>query len=119
MSEKHLKESRLSHCKLLSGFLILIIVLVKKIRLNSRKLLSAFLVLIVVPATILFGVFFLNDRKYHFISLLIIMYTIIVFFMSFENRKPQTREIIIIAVLSAIAVAGRTAFFSVPGMAIN
>ncbi|MBU3129528.1 ECF transporter S component [Clostridium tagluense] len=92
MSEKHLKENRL----------------------NSRKLLSAFLVLIVVPATILFGVFFLNDRKYHFISLLIIMYTIIVFFMSFENRKPQTREIIIIAVLSAIAVAGRTAFFMLP-----
>lgn len=92
MSEKHLKENCLNH----------------------RKLLSAFVILIIIPITILFGVFFLNDRKYHFISLLIIIYTISIFFMSFENRKPQTREIIIIAVLSAIAVAGRAAFFMLP-----
>jgi len=36
------------------------------------------------------------------------------FFMVFENRKPQARELIVIAVLSAIAVAGRGAFFMLP-----
>jgi len=34
--------------------------------------------------------------------------------MSFEGRKPQAREMILIAVLTAIAVAGRAAFFMVP-----
>ena len=34
--------------------------------------------------------------------------------MIFENRKPQARELVIIAVLSAIAVAGRGAFFMLP-----
>ena len=81
---------------------------------SRRTLLSAVLILFIIPATILFGVFFLNDRKYYFISLLIVIYTMIPFFMVFENRKPQARELIVIAVLSALAVAGRAAFFMVP-----
>ena len=36
------------------------------------------------------------------------------FFMVFENRKPQARELVIIAVLCAIGVAGRAAFFMLP-----
>lgn len=81
---------------------------------SRRMLLSVALILIVIPATILFGVFFLEDRKYYFISLLIIIYTMLPFAMVFEKRKPQARELIIIAVLTAIAVAGRAAFFMVP-----
>jgi len=83
-------------------------------RLNRRTGLAAALILFVIPATILLGVFVLNDRKYYFISLLIILYTMIPFAMVFENRKPQARELIVIAVLAAIAVAGRAAFFMLP-----
>nr|WP_283673312.1 ECF transporter S component [Butyricicoccus sp. Marseille-Q5471] len=36
------------------------------------------------------------------------------FFLVFERRKPQAREIVVIATLCAIAVAGRAAFFFVP-----
>jgi energy-coupling factor transport system ATP-binding protein len=36
------------------------------------------------------------------------------FFLVFEGRKPQARELVIIAVLCAIAVAGRAAFFMLP-----
>ena len=36
------------------------------------------------------------------------------FFLVFEGRKPQAREIMVIAVLAAIGVAGRGAFFMVP-----
>ena len=36
------------------------------------------------------------------------------FFMMFEGRKPKAREIMVIAVLAAIGVAGRAAFFMVP-----
>lgn len=83
-------------------------------RISRRTLLAAMLILVIIPGTILFGVFFLNDRKYYFISLLIVIYTMVPFVMVFENRKPQARELIVIAVLSAIAVAGRGAFFMLP-----
>jgi energy-coupling factor transport system substrate-specific component len=72
------------------------------------------LILLVIPATIMFGVFALDDRKYYFISLLIILYTMLPFALVFERRKPQARELIVIAVLTAIAVAGRAAFFMLP-----
>lgn len=81
---------------------------------NKRTLISALLILLVIPATIMFGVFALDDRKYYFISLLIILYTMLPFALVFERRKPQARELIVIAVLTAIAVAGRAAFFMLP-----
>ncbi|MBB3112761.1 energy-coupling factor transport system substrate-specific component [Paenibacillus phyllosphaerae] len=79
-----------------------------------RTLLASLLILIVIPATIALGIVVLDDRNYYFISLLIILYTMIPFAMVFESRKPQARELIIIAVLTAIAVAGRSAFFMLP-----
>lgn len=85
-----------------------------KIKLSKRTIVSAILILLVIPITILCGVFLLDDRKYYFISMAIIIYTMVPFFMVFENRRPQARELIIIAVLSAIAVAGRAAFFMLP-----
>jgi len=36
------------------------------------------------------------------------------FALVFEGRKPQARELVIIAVLTAIAVVGRAAFFMLP-----
>ena len=44
----------------------------------------------------------------------IILETFIPFLMCFESRKPKAREIIVISVLCAIAVAGRTVFFMTP-----
>lgn len=75
---------------------------------------AAAIILLLIPATIAAGMYLLDDRKYYIISLLMIVYIMIPFFMIFENRKPQARELILIAVLTAIAVAGRAAFFMVP-----
>ena len=36
------------------------------------------------------------------------------FFMVFEGRRPQARELVVIAVLCALGVAGRAAFFMLP-----
>ncbi len=83
-------------------------------KLTKRTLWVAFLILVLIPLTIYIGVFFWGDRKYYFISLLIILETLIPFCMVFESRKPQARELIVISVLCAIAVAGRAAFFSLP-----
>ncbi|HZK02713.1 MAG TPA: ECF transporter S component [Anaerovoracaceae bacterium] len=79
-----------------------------------QKFMTAILFLVMVPATVIGGIVFLDDRKYYFISLLLVIYAMIPFFMGFEGRKPKARELIVIAVLAAIAVAGRAAFFMIP-----
>ena len=87
---------------------------IKERKLSKRTVVASILILFVIPITILYGVFGLNDRKYYYISIAILIYTILPFVMVFEKRKPQAREILIISVLSAIAVAGRGAFFMIP-----
>ncbi|MBE7044268.1 MAG: ATP-binding cassette domain-containing protein [Ruminococcaceae bacterium] len=83
-------------------------------RLSKRTLLAAFLILLVMPLTIYIGVRSLGDRKYYFVSLLLILETMLPFMLIFEHRKPQARELVIISVLCAIAVVGRGAFFMLP-----
>lgn len=79
-----------------------------------RNWLTAGLLLIIIPLTILFGVYCLDDRKYYFVSLLIICETLVPFMALFEKRKPKAREVVVISSLCAIAVAGRAAFFMLP-----
>ncbi|WP_156900546.1 ECF transporter S component [Anaerovorax odorimutans] len=81
---------------------------------NTRSLLSIFLYLICMPATILLGIYLLDDRKYYIVSMLIICYAMIPFYVLFEKRKPKTREIIVISVLIVIGVCGRAVFFMTP-----
>lgn len=81
---------------------------------GKRTWVSMILILIAIPIVIFFGVFFLNDRSEVFIALCIIGLSMIPFFMVFEERKPQAREILLIAVMAAIAVVGRMAFFMIP-----
>lgn len=82
--------------------------------LSKRTAVATFLILLLIPLTIFIGVFYLRDRKYYFISLLIILETMIPFVMIFEERRPQARELVVIAVLCALGVAGRGAFFMLP-----
>ena len=61
---------------------------------------------------------FILVHKFHgkhdvVISLLILAYATIPFFMVFEGRHPQAREIMVIAVMAALGVAGRSAFFMI------
>ena len=83
-------------------------------KLTKRTLTATFLILVLIPLTIYTGISFFGDRKYYFISLLIILETMIPFCMVFESRKPKAREIVVISVLCAIAVAGRAAFLMLP-----
>lgn len=64
--------------------------------------------------TLLCGMYLFDDRKYYFISLLLIAELLFPFFLSFEKRKPPARELALLAALSALGVAGRAAFFMLP-----
>lgn len=81
---------------------------------GKRTVLAFVLILTAIPAVILFGIYFLNDRSDYFISLCVIILSMLPFFFVFENRRPQAREVVVIAVMAALAVAGRAAFFMLP-----
>lgn len=79
-----------------------------------RILVGIFVILLAVPFTIYAGIHFLNDEKYLFISLLIILECMLPFFLAFEGKKPPARDVVILSVLCAIGVAGRAVFAPVP-----
>ncbi|MBO4676756.1 MAG: ATP-binding cassette domain-containing protein [Oscillospiraceae bacterium] len=83
-------------------------------KLSRRTIAAAVCILLLIPLTIFVGVYYLGGRKYYFIALLVMLETMLPFFLVFEGRKPQARELVIIAVLCAIGVVGRAAFFMLP-----
>ena len=86
----------------------------EKRKLSKRTIVASALIFITIPLTIYVGLRFFGDRRFYFTTMLIILQTMIPFALVFESRKPQARELVIIAVLIGIAVAGRTAFFMLP-----
>lgn len=64
--------------------------------------------LLFVPLTLILGSR-MSGRWYYFTSTLMIMELLIPFFLAFEGRKPQARELVVIAVMAALAVAARVA----------
>ena len=60
--------------------------------------------LVLIPATLLLGRS-LSGRSYYITSTLVIVEILVPFIMAFEGRKPQARELVVIAVMCAIAVA--------------
>ena len=81
-------------------------------RRGRRLALCALLAL--VPLTIWMGMTVFRDRKYLFTALLVLLECTAAFLLSFERRRPQAREVAVIAVLCALGVAGRAAFSMLP-----
>lgn len=61
---------------------------------------------LLIPLTLFLGSR-LTGKGYYLTSTLIIVEMLIPFFLMFEGRKPQARELVIIAVMCAIAIASR------------
>ena len=83
-------------------------------RLSKRTLIAAVLILLFIPLTIFAGVVYLGDRYYNAVALMVLAECMVPFILVFEGRKPKARELVVIAVLCAIGVAGRSAFFMLP-----
>lgn len=86
----------------------------EKRKLDKRTVISVFLILLLIPLTLFAGEHYLSGRKYYVISLLILIECMLPFFLVFESRKPRARELVVIAALCAIGVAGRAVFFMLP-----
>ena len=99
-----------------------------------RRIVSIVMLLVFVPAVIAVGMLEFNDRYYYITASLIIICSFIPFLMLFEKRRPRARELVnhqlpqnyirqrrprarelvVIAVMTALGVAGRAAFYMLP-----
>ena len=72
---------------------------------KKRTFTAGLLILIAMPLTLAVGSFLMEKINYMLVSLLVIIYTIIPFFKIFEQRRPKAREIVLIAMMTAITTA--------------
>lgn len=79
-----------------------------------NQVLLELLMAVFAAATIYVGFYVFDNKQYMAVCLLLIVYAMIPFFAGFERRKPKAREIVILAVLIAVATVGRAAFFMIP-----
>lgn len=74
---------------------------------------SIAVIFVMLPVLLVISKYF-GNRKYYLCSILLIVLAMVPFLLSFEQRRPQAREIVTLAVMCAIAVASRAAFIMVP-----
>ena len=75
---------------------------------RKTTIFSLVTLLVLIPATLFLGTQ-LRGRWHYLTSTLVILEAMLPFFLVFETRKPQARELVTIAVMAALAVAGRVA----------
>ena len=86
----------------------------EKRNLGKRTIVASVAILLFIPLTIFAGIFYLDDRQYNLVALLVLLECMMPFILVFEGRKPKPRELVTIAVLCAIGIAGRSLFFMLP-----
>ncbi len=86
----------------------------EKRKLSKRTLAAVVLILLMIPLTLFAGVVYIDRKQYYLTAFAVLIECMLPFFMVFEGRKPKAREMVIIAVLCALSIAGRAAFFMLP-----
>lgn len=81
---------------------------------SKQSIITILLILVFIPTVIAIGMLAWNDRYYYIVSMLIILAALVPFAMLFEHRRPKTRELVLISVMTAFAVMGRAAFYMIP-----
>ena len=81
---------------------------------SKLTILSVLFVFIAAPAIITVTTLFIGSKSYYAAAVMVIICAIVPFFAYFENRRVKTGEIIIIAIMTALAVAARSLFFFIP-----
>ena len=70
---------------------------------------SVLVIFLLIPLTLLLGTK-LKGRAYYLISTLVVIEIMLPFFFRFESRRPQARELAILAVMAALAAVSRVVF---------
>lgn len=81
----------------------------EKIYLKKRKrrvAISTLVIFVLIPLTVYVGIHYWNDYNFMLVSVLILLYVMAPFFMMFERKKPRARELVLVAVMTALTALG-------------
>ena len=76
---------------------------------RKSTLFSLLAIFVLIPLTLFLGTQ-VKGRWYYLISTLIIIELMLPFFLRFEARRPQARELVILTVMAALAAVSRVVF---------
>ena len=75
---------------------------------KKSRIVMLVMLLAVIPATLALGIR-LPGRSYYLLSAIVALEILIPFFMAFEGRRPRPRELVTVAVMSALVTIARVA----------
>ena len=81
---------------------------------KAVRIAAALLAVFILAPAAMIATPYLGGRGYYIAGVLIILIAMIPFFAGFEKRRPEARELVMIAVMCAIAVISRAAFIMLP-----
>jgi energy-coupling factor transport system substrate-specific component len=81
---------------------------------NKKRIL--FIVGLLVGVVVLFwiGIVLYKDRSYNLISIILMVLACVPFYAAYEKKEGDIRRIVIVATMTALAVAGRFVFAPIP-----
>lgn len=81
----------------------------------GKRLVKYALLFLGIPLVLALGASVFKGKQSAFISLAVVILAFVPFFMTFERRETNTRRLVVIAVMTALSVAGRFLFAVLPG----
>lgn len=84
-------------------------------RMNGKKWLSYGILCILVPVIVLGGAVLFADRQYAWVAFCVAVLACAALLLSFEGGRPDVKKLLLLAVMTALSVAGRLLFAPIPG----
>lgn len=81
---------------------------------KGAKALTLIAIALSLIGIILWQIFLANSVNYYLVSVIILVLSMLPFFISFESKAVSAREVTLISTLIAIAVVSRMAFYLIP-----
>ena len=75
-----------------------------------KKWISYCILVLCIPVVVVLGNTAFSGKKYAFFSLVVVLLACVPFFLSFERKRQSSTRLVLIAVMTALSVAGRLLF---------
>ncbi|MGD9604876.1 MAG: ECF transporter S component [Bacilli bacterium] len=80
-----------------------------------KKIFSSLIMFVGIPVVLLIGYFLYKDSQYEIISMIIALLACLPFFIHFEKKTNDARQLVLVAIFIAISVVSRIIFSALPG----
>lgn len=79
-----------------------------------KKIISYAIILAVIPAVIAIGALIFKSKMYLWIGLCVAVFSCVPFFLAYEKGRASSQRITLVAIMTALGIAGRLIFAIVP-----